>query len=86
MTVKANNNKNKEDNIREIQTKILFNSSTKWTHDLIKKKTYYKHYVHGILTWMYEFSPGNTTKYVVFDEESEFSGPRTPNLRPDQVL
>ena len=24
--------------------------------------------------------------YVVFDEESEFSGPRTPKLSPDQVF
>ena len=38
------------------------------------------------MTWIYEFRPGNKTIYVVFDEESEFSGPRTPKLRPDQVL
>ena len=41
--------------------------------------------VQDISTWIYEFSPGNKTIYVVFDEESEFSGPRTPNLSPDQV-
>ena len=33
-----------------------------------------------------EFRPGNKTIYVVFDEESEFSGPRTPKLSPDQVF
>ena len=33
-----------------------------------------------------EFRPGNKTIYVVFDEESEFSGPRKPKLRPDQVF
>ena len=38
------------------------------------------------MTWIYEFRPGNKTIYVVFDEESEFSGPRTPKLRPDQVF
>ena len=38
-----------------------------------------------MLTWIYEFRPGNKTIYVVFDEESEFSGPRTPNLSLDQV-
>ena len=32
-----------------------------------------------------EFRPGDKTIWVVFDEESEFSGPRTPKLRPDQV-
>ena len=32
------------------------------------------------------FSLGNKTIYVVFDEESEFSGPRTPKLHPDQVF
>ena len=39
------------------------------------------------------FRPGYTSlnmgiilyNNVVFDEESEFSGPRTPTLRPDQV-
>ena len=41
---------------------------------------------HGISTWIFEFRPGNKTIYVVFDEESEFSGPRTPKLRPDQVF
>ena len=34
---------------------------------------------------LYEFRPGNKTIYVVFDEESEFSGPRTPKLSLDQV-
>ena len=38
------------------------------------------------MTWIYEVRPGNKTIYVVFDEESEFSGARTPNLRPDQVF
>ena len=38
-----------------------------------------------MLTWIYEFRPGNKTIYAVFDEESEFSGPRTPTLSPDQV-
>ena len=28
-------------------------------------------------TWIDEFRPGNKTIYVVFDEESEFAGPRT---------
>ena len=35
---------------------------------------------------MVEFEPGNKTIYVVFDEESEFSGPRMSNLSPDQVF
>ena len=35
---------------------------------------------------MDEFGAGNKTIYVVFDEESEFSGPRRPTLRPDQVV
>ena len=38
------------------------------------------------MTWTVEFRPGNKIIYVVFDEESEFSGPRTPNLRPDKVF
>ena len=38
------------------------------------------------MTWIVEFRPGNKTIYVVFDEESECSGPRTPKLRPDQVF
>ena len=37
------------------------------------------------MTWIYEFRPGNKTIDVVFDEESEFSGPRRPKLCPDQV-
>ena len=40
----------------------------------------------GILTWIREFRPGNKTIYVVFDEESDFSGPRTPKLSLDQVF
>ena len=39
-----------------------------------------------ILTWVDEFRPGNKTIYVVFEEESEFSGPRTPKLSPDQFF
>ena len=39
-----------------------------------------------MLTWIDEFRPGNKTICVVFDEESEFSGPRTPKLSPDQVF
>ena len=35
---------------------------------------------------MDEFAPGNKTIYVVFDEESEFPGPRTPKVSPDQVV
>ena len=35
---------------------------------------------------MDEFTPGNKTIYVVFDEESEFSGPRRQKLSPDQVV
>ena len=35
---------------------------------------------------MYEFRPGNKTIYVVFDEESEFSDPRTPTLSLDKVV
>ena len=38
------------------------------------------------MTWIYEFRPRNKTIYIVFDEETEFSGPRTPNLCPDQVF
>ena len=38
------------------------------------------------MTWIGEFTPGNKTIYIVFDEESDFSGPRTPKLRPDQVF
>ena len=38
------------------------------------------------MTWIYEFRPGNKTIYVLFDEESEVSGPRTPKLRLDQVF
>ena len=39
-----------------------------------------------MLTWIVEFRPGNKTIYVVFDEESKFSGPRTPKLSLDQVF
>ena len=35
---------------------------------------------------MDEFGAGNKTIYVVFDEESEFSGLRTQKLSPDQVF
>ena len=38
------------------------------------------------MTWIGEIQPGNKTIYVVFDEESEFSGPRSPKLSPDQVF
>ena len=37
-------------------------------------------FIFLILTCIGEFQPGNKTIYVVFDEESEFSGPRTPKL------
>ena len=37
-------------------------------------------------TWIYEFRPGNKPIYVVFDEESEFSGPRTSTLSLDEVV
>ena len=40
----------------------------------------------GISPWLYEFRPGNKTIYVVFDEESEFSGPRTWKKSLDQVF
>ena len=29
-----------------------------------------------MLTWIYEFRPGNKTIWVVFDEESDWLGPR----------
>ena len=35
---------------------------------------------------MDEFQPGNKTIYVVFDEESEFLGPRTNKLSLEQVV
>ena len=35
---------------------------------------------------MYEFRPGNKTIYAVFDEESEFSGPRSQFLSPNQAF
>ena len=38
------------------------------------------------MTWIDEFRPGNKTIYVVFDKESDFSGPRTPTLSPDKVF
>ena len=41
---------------------------------------------HDILTWIGEFRPGNKTIWVVFDEESDCSGPRTPKFSPDQVF
>ena len=39
-----------------------------------------------MLTWIYELRPGNQTIYVVFDEESDLSGPRPQFLSLDQVL
>ena len=39
-----------------------------------------------MLTWIVEFRPGNKTIWIVVDEESEFSGPRTPKLSLDQVF
>ena len=39
-----------------------------------------------MLTWIYEFRPGNKTIYVAFDEESDVLGPRTPKLSLDQVF
>ena len=39
-----------------------------------------------MLTWIGEFRPGNKSIWVVFDEESECSGPRTPKLSLDQVV
>ena len=39
-----------------------------------------------MLTWIYEFRPDNKSIYAFFDEESEFSGPRTPKVRLDWVL
>ena len=39
-----------------------------------------------MLTWIFDFRPGNKTIYAVFDEESEFSGPRTQKLSLDQVV
>ena len=38
------------------------------------------------MTWIDEFRPENKTIYVAFDEESDFSGPRTPKLSLDQVV
>ena len=35
---------------------------------------------------MGELNPGNKTIYVVFDEESKFSGPRTPKLSLEGVF
>ena len=40
------------------------------------RKNTLKNKKSDILTWMVEFTPGNKTIWVVFDEESEFSGPR----------
>ena len=39
-----------------------------------------------MLIWICKFRPGNKTIYVVFDEESEFSGLRMPKLCPGQVF
>ena len=38
------------------------------------------------MTLIGEFRPGNKTIWVVFDEESYFSGPRTSTLNLDQVV
>ena len=38
------------------------------------------------MTWIDEFRPRNKTIWVVFDQESEFSGPRMSKLSPDQVF
>ena len=58
-----------------------------YPHGLIKNKIFVtKTKRHVISTWIYEFRPGNKTINVVFDEESEFSGPRRPTLLPDQVV
>ena len=35
---------------------------------------------------IYDFRPGNKTICPVFDEDSEYSGPRTSNLSLDQVV
>ena len=50
------------------------------------RKNQLKNKFWGILTCIGEFQPGNKTIYVVFDEESEFSGPRSPKLSLDQVF
>ena len=42
---------------------------------LIKNRL--KHDVPDILTWIGEFRLGNKTIWVVFDEASDFLGPRT---------
>ena len=42
---------------------------------LIKHECQYKCW--GILIWIGKLRPGNKTIWVVFDEESEFLGPRT---------
>ena len=39
-----------------------------------------------MLSWIDKFRPGNKTTWVVFDEESEFSGPWTSTLSLDQVF
>ena len=51
-----------------------------------EKKNQLNNNFWGILTCIGEFQPGNKTIYVVFDEESEFSGPRTPKLSLDKVF
>ena len=38
------------------------------------------------MTWIYEFRAANKTIYVVFDEESDLLGPRTPKLSIDKVF
>ena len=39
-----------------------------------------------VVTWIGEFRFGNKTTWVVFDEESDFLGPRMDFLSPDQVF
>ena len=51
-----------------------------------EKKKHLTPTFRSILTCIGEFQPGNKTIYVVFDEESEFSGPRTPKLRLDNFF
>ena len=41
------------------------------------KRNILENTIWDMLTWIYEFSPGNKTIWVVFDEEFEVSGPRT---------
>ena len=68
------------ENKQQKQKRMLVNNLMIWFFFYIKT------WVHGILTWIYEFRPGSKSIYVVLDEESEFSGPRTPKLSLDQVV